>query len=94
MSSDPLHLVGVWARDYHAIQQDIRTKSITVFLSPAVTSDELTHKLKGKTVMSEQERYDAIRHCRYVDELVLDAPWVITPEFLEEHQVCRGRGEG
>jgi len=52
-----------------------------------VTSDELTHRLKGKTVMSEQERYDAIRHCRYVDELVVDAPWVITPEFLEEHQV-------
>lgn len=59
-----------------------------VFLSPpAVTSDELTHSLKGKTVMSEQERYDAIRHCRYVDELVVDAPWVITSEFLEEHQV-------
>ena len=61
--------------------------NITCLPAPAVTSDELTHKLKGKTVMSEQERYDAIRHCRYVDELVVDAPWVITPEFLEEHQV-------
>ena len=53
-----------------------------------VTSDALTHKLKGKTVCSEKERYDAVRHCRYVDEVLEDAPWTITPEFLEEHQVC------
>lgn len=45
--------------------------------------------MKGKTVMNEEERYDAVRHCRYVDEVVEDAPWVITPEFLEEHQVCQ-----
>ena len=30
-----------------------------------------------------------IRHCRYVDEVIEAAPWCITPEFLEEHQVTR-----
>ena len=53
-----------------------------------VTSDELTHRLKGRTVMNEKERYDALRHCRYVDEVVEDAPWLITSEFMEQHQVC------
>ena len=52
-----------------------------------VTNDALTHQLKGKTVCSEDERYDAVRHCRYVDEVLTDAPWTITPEFMEEHQV-------
>lgn len=62
-----------------------------VFSAPlslsAVCSDDLTHKLKGFTVMNEDERYDAISHCRYVDEVVRDAPWTLTPEFLTKHRV-------
>ncbi|XP_014887143.1 choline-phosphate cytidylyltransferase A isoform X1 [Poecilia latipinna] len=52
-----------------------------------VCSDELTHKYKGFTVMNEDERYDAIRHCRYVDEVVRNAPWTLTPEFLAKHRI-------
>lgn len=25
--------------------------------------------------------------CRWVDEIITDAPWVITPEFLEKHNI-------
>lgn len=38
--------------------------------------------------MTEVERYEALRHCRYVDEILRDAPWTLTPEFLEKHKVC------
>ena len=37
--------------------------------------------------MNEKERYEAILHCRYVDEIVKDAPWTLSDEFLEKHQV-------
>jgi len=52
-----------------------------------VCNDELTHKSKGRTVMSEEERYEAILHCRYVDEVLRDAPWTLDDEFLEKHRV-------
>ena len=58
-----------------------------IFIENTACSDQLTHDLKGFTVMEDHERYEAIRHCRYVDEIVRDAPWVIDEEFLERHKV-------
>lgn len=37
--------------------------------------------------MSDDERYEAVRHCRYVDEVVRDAPWETDDEFLSKHKI-------
>lgn len=50
-----------------------------------VCGDAVTHQHKGKTVLTEEERYESVRHCRWADEVIEDAPWVITQEFLDKH---------
>jgi len=58
-----------------------------VYLLVGCCNDKMTHSHKGKTVMSDSERYEALRHCRYVDEVVVDAPWTLDMEFLELHKI-------
>ncbi|KAF7831604.1 choline-phosphate cytidylyltransferase 2-like [Senna tora] len=57
------------------------------YLLVGCCNDEVTHKYKGKTVMTEAERYESLRHCKWVDEVIPDAPWVMTQEFLDKHKI-------
>ncbi|KAK4748136.1 hypothetical protein SAY87_014722 [Trapa incisa] len=57
------------------------------YLLVGCCNDEITHKYKGKTVMPEDERYESLRHCKWVDEVIPDAPWVINQEFLDKHKI-------
>ncbi|KAK4797295.1 hypothetical protein SAY86_029621 [Trapa natans] len=57
------------------------------YLLVGCCSDEITHKYKGKTVMTEDERYESLRHCKWVDEVIPNAPWVINQEFLDKHEI-------
>lgn len=58
-----------------------------VTLICGIPSDKVTHKLKGLTVLTDQQRCETLMHCKWVDEVIPDAPWCVTPEFLDEHKI-------
>jgi len=57
-----------------------------VYLIAGVCKDEDTHKHKGKTLNTDYERKETLKHCKWVDE-VIDCPWVVTLDFLNEIKV-------
>jgi choline-phosphate cytidylyltransferase len=57
------------------------------YLLVGVCNDEDTHKYKGKTVMTWEERYESVQHCKWVDEVVYDAPWIITKDFIDKYNI-------
>ncbi|CCE65140.1 hypothetical protein TPHA_0J03210 [Tetrapisispora phaffii CBS 4417] len=60
---------------------------LNVTLICGVPSDEVTHKLKGLTVLTDKQRCETLRHCKWVDEVIADAPWCVTLDFLDEYNI-------
>ena len=58
-----------------------------VHLIVGVTGNKETHKRKGLTVLSARERAESVRHCKWVDEVIEDCPWIVTTDFLDKHKI-------
>jgi cytidyltransferase-like protein len=52
-----------------------------------VLSDETAASYKRRPIMTLAERVEVIASCRYVDEVIEDAPFRLTEEFLDEHAI-------
>eukprot|EP00904_Undaria_pinnatifida_P008841 jgi/Undpi1/5087/HiC_scaffold_19.g08439.m1 len=57
------------------------------YLLVGCCNDKLTHELKGRTVLKDTERYESLNHCKWVDEVVENAPWVVDEAFVAAHQI-------
>lgn len=42
-----------------------------VYLIVGVSSDKDTLKFKGKTVMDQKERAESVKHCKWVDQVIV-----------------------
>ena len=58
-----------------------------VILIVGLPHDEVTKRLKGTVVLSQSERVESLKHCKYVDEVVENAPWTISDEFLKTFNI-------
>lgn len=58
------------------------------WLIVGVLSDESAASYKRRPIMKLAERVAVIEACRYVDEVIADAPVRLTTEFLAEHDIA------
>ncbi|KAI0313268.1 hypothetical protein OF83DRAFT_1142216 [Amylostereum chailletii] len=72
----------------HALQlRQAKLAFPNVYLLVGVNSDELVKEHKFSCIMTHAERCEAARHCRWVDEVVSEAPWVIDAPFMQKYAI-------
>ena len=68
----------------NALQQ---SKGFGDYLIVGVHNDNDVESYKRKPIMNMEQRIKVIENCKFVDKVIKDAPLVITPEFLSEHNI-------
>jgi len=72
----------------HALQlRQAKLSFSSVYLLVGVCSDELVRSHKSRAAMTHAERCESVRNCRWVDEVVAEAPWVIDQAFIDKWRI-------
>jgi len=64
-----------------------RAKEFGEYLIVGVHSDKAMEKYKRKPIIPEEERYQIIESCKYVDEIVRGAPLVMNEGFIINNSI-------
>ena len=64
-----------------------RAKSLGDYLIVGIHSDDDIGQYKRRPIIPQGDRYEMIRSCRYVDEVIEAAPLVMTKEFLLDNKI-------
>ncbi|KAG5220032.1 choline-phosphate cytidylyltransferase [Salix suchowensis] len=73
-------------RQVHQLRQ-AKLSFSSVFLVVGVFSDELCQTHRTAVAMPHVERCEILRHCRWVDQVLPDAPWQLDAKYLHRHRV-------
>ena len=52
-----------------------------------ISSDEAARANKRDPILNMEERAASVAGCRYVDEVVSDAPWIMDAAWIEKHKI-------
>ena len=64
-----------------------QSKSKGDYLIVGIHSDKDVASYKRMPVIDENNRCKMVKSCRYVDEVIKDAPLVITEEFIKKNKI-------
>ena len=64
-----------------------RASEVGDVLVVGIHSDDTVAEYKRRPVMTMAERIQVVAACRFVDEVIPDAPLVVTREWIAEHEI-------
>jgi cytidyltransferase-like protein len=64
-----------------------RLKNDNTYIIVGINSDEDVTTYKRKPIMTTEERTKVVESCKYVDEVIPDAPLCITNEIIDNYKI-------
>jgi cytidyltransferase-like protein len=72
---------------YGHVQFLEKARAMGDYLIVGIHADETVAGYKRTPILTMAERIAAVRGCRFVDEVVPDAPLVVTRDWIERHAI-------
>jgi cytidyltransferase-like protein len=64
-----------------------RARELGDVLVVGIHSDEVVESYKRAPLTTMEERVKVVEACRYVDEVIADAPLAVTEEWIKQHRI-------
>jgi glycerol-3-phosphate cytidylyltransferase len=64
-----------------------KAKQFGDYLVVGIHSDLQAESYKRKPIFSENHRYEIVKNCRLVDEIIPAAPTIITEKFIKDNNI-------
>ena len=64
-----------------------QARALGDYLIVGVMGDDETTNWKRHPILTVEERVAVVAACRYVDEAIPNAPWIIDSDFIAQHQI-------
>ena len=64
-----------------------QARALGDYLLVGIHSDDAVLAHKRKTILTMEERVACIAGCRYVDEVLPNAPWITDLDWIEKHNI-------
>ena len=69
---------------FNAIRQ---AKQVCDYLIVGIHSDEEIERNKARPVMKQEERYELLRHIKWIDEVITDVPYSPSVDLVLKHNI-------
>ena len=57
------------------------------YIIVGISNDSDNEKYKTKSILTQDEKYKTIKHCKYVDHILTEIPWIINQDFINKHNI-------
>ena len=64
-----------------------KARALGDYLLVGISADDVVEVDKRRPILTMEERVASVAGCRYVDEVIPNAPWKVDPAWIEKYNI-------